>query len=103
MPDTRQNTRIVPKYTQLVNIPVELKKFLWDETDKTPAEKLVFRVLSYGNFEQIQEVFDKYPEICFYVIHTYPEIHRGVKYWIKQWYNERKVTSNSSGNLPSDK
>ncbi|NPA42515.1 MAG: hypothetical protein GXO27_00590 [Chlorobi bacterium] len=81
--------RIKPRYTQPVSVPPEHKSFLWDEKDQAPLEKYVYRVLSYGNFRDIKNIFVRYPEAAHYVANTYPEIPRGVRYWVNVWYDER--------------
>ncbi len=86
MPDISQIRRKPLKYPDLVNIPEDFKKFLWDEHKQAPKEKLVYRVLLYGDFEAIRKIFRLYPEVCFFVATDYPDIHRGVRYWIKKWW-----------------
>ncbi len=81
--------RIKPRYTRRVPIPPEHQSFLWDEKDTAPLEKYVYRVLAYGNFPDIKTLFHRYPEAAHYVANTYPDLHRGVRYWINVWYDER--------------
>ena len=83
--------RIKPRYTRPVTIPQEHKPFLWDEKDEAPLEKYVYRVLAYGNFRDIKSLFRRYPEVAHYVANTYPDLHRGVRYWINSWWEESKT------------
>ncbi len=81
--------RVVPKYKERVHIPEKYRRFLWDYPDGyAPLESFVLRVFKYGKFEDIKWIYDNYPDESYYVISTYPDTKRGVKYWIKRWKNE---------------
>ncbi len=75
------------RYRQKVPIPEKWKPYLWDEQGEAPVEKVVVRVLRYGDYEDWREVYERYPEVCRYVVEHYPhpQVHRGVKFWIKWW------------------
>ena len=82
--------RVKIKYTKKVVVPLRYKRFLWDtEGKKVIVQKLVYRVLKYGGFEDIKWVWKKYPEVAIYVIKHYKDIHRGVIFWIKRWQSEK--------------
>ncbi|NPA33862.1 MAG: hypothetical protein GXO48_02915 [Chlorobi bacterium] len=80
------NIRKPLKFKNRVPIPEKWRKYLWDEpSGEAPVEKVVLRVLMYGGYEDWREVYERYPEVCKYVAENYPQIHRGVKFWIKWW------------------
>jgi len=82
--------RIKPVYTKIINIPKRYKMFLWDEpTGKTYIEKYILRILYYGDFEDIKYIYRKYPNETFNIAFRYPEIKRGVKFWIKLWKTKK--------------
>lgn len=81
-----QVERIKPTYLKPVEIPEKFIPFFWDEPGKKVIlEKFIFRVLTYGDFEDIKWLYEKYPEETFYVAMRYPEIKRGVRFWIRHW------------------
>ncbi len=47
--------RIKWDYFEKVEIPEDLKKYLWDYEDEVYLEVLILRVLTYGNFEEIRK------------------------------------------------
>jgi hypothetical protein len=82
--------RIIPIYKKMINIPKKYKMFFWDEpTGKTYVEKYILRILYYGNFEDIKYIFKKYPKETYVIAFRYPEIKRGVKFWIKLWKTKK--------------
>ncbi len=85
--------RIIPKFRKKVRIPDEFKKYLWDYPEGTsPLETFILRILLYGKFEDIKVIYNKFPKETHYVANTYPQIHRGVKFWINRWKNgEEKI------------
>jgi len=85
MSQNKQLNRIKWKYVQKVNIPTNVKNFLWDEDTVAPLEKLILRVLQYGNFDQIKYIYSTYPEETTDIINRYSDIRRGVKFWIVYW------------------
>ncbi len=85
MTNVASKTRIKWKYTQKVPIPDECKSMLWDEQGNAPLEKLIFRVLQYGNFDELQLIYSLYPQETTDIASRYPDIRRGVKFWIKYW------------------
>jgi hypothetical protein len=83
--------RIKPKFLQKVKIPKKFKKFFWDcPNNKTYLEKFILRILQYGTFEDINSLYKKFPNETFHIAFKYPEIKRGVKFWIKLW-KEREL------------
>ena len=82
--------RIVPKYTEWIEIPERFRAFVWDALEgKTPLEDIILKVLLYGKFEDIRDAFALYPDAVIHVALSYPEIHRGIRFWIKKWRDER--------------
>lgn len=80
--------RIVPKFKEIVKVPKEFSKYLWDcPSKRSPLEKLILRVLNYGSFEEIKGIYQYYPEEVYDVVKKYPDIKRGVKFWVKKWHN----------------
>ncbi|BAT70873.1 conserved hypothetical protein [Thermosulfidibacter takaii ABI70S6] len=77
-------------YTQEVKIPEKLKTYLWDHQDQAPLEKLIYRTLYYGSYDDIKFIFSLYPDETLKICLKYPDIHRGVRYWIKTWHESRK-------------
>ena len=82
--------RIKMIYKQWVEVPQPFKKFVWDAMDgKAPLESIILRVLTYGKFEDIKRLYEMYPKEILSVIERYPDIKRGVRYWIKKWAGGR--------------
>jgi hypothetical protein len=77
--------RIKPFYTQKVPIPSNLTSLLWDEQDTAPLEKLILRVLQYGNYEEIHTIYSLYSTETTDIVSRYPDIKRGVKFWVRYW------------------
>lgn len=76
-------TRISPVYTEHVAVPRELRPFLWDCPDgHAPLEKVVLRALTYGSFNHLRFVCQKFPAAARRVAKTYPDLRRGVRYWV---------------------
>ena len=74
-------------YQEAVRIPVAYKQFLWDYPGKTaPLEMLILRVLIYGSFRDLQWLYKKYGEQAFVLAFKYPDIKRGVKFWLRKWH-----------------
>lgn len=48
-------------------------------------EKFILRILHYGNFEDIKWLYENYPEETYQVSMKYPEVKRGVRFWIRLW------------------
>ncbi len=81
--------RIKIKYKQKIKIPEEFKKYFWDEPDGfTFLEKFILRVFKYGSFEEIRRVYDKYSSEAYDIGFRYPDIKRGIKFWLKRWKGE---------------
>lgn len=77
--------RIKWDFTEKVSIPDTFKNYLWEYKDFAPLEILIKRVLQYGNFEEIKEIFELYPNETFHIVLKYQDLRRGVKFWIKKW------------------
>lgn len=77
--------RNIPVYIQRVAVPRELRPFMWDCPDgKAPLEKMVLRTLNYGNFAELRFVCRKFPVAARHIANTYPDIRRGVRYWVRR-------------------
>ena len=80
-----QAARNRPVYTRIVTIPRDIRPLLWDCPDgKATLEKVVLRAVSYGNFDQLRLVCRKFPAASRHVANTYPDIRRGVRYWVRR-------------------
>lgn len=79
--------RIKLEYVEKVEIPPEFKKYVWEYDDKVYLEVLILRVLTYGSFDEIRKIYELYPDETYKVAFKYPEIKRGVKFWMKKWKN----------------
>jgi len=79
--------RIKWSYFEYVKIPEEFKLYLWDYKDKAPLEMLILRTLTYGSFEEVEKIYRLYPEETYNIAMKYPDIKRGVKFWVKRWRN----------------
>ncbi|ACI21689.1 hypothetical protein [Thermodesulfovibrio yellowstonii] len=77
--------RIKWDYFSKVQIPEKFARYLWDYKEESPLEILILRVLKYGSFEEVNAIFELYPEETYKIAMKYPEIKRGVKFWIKRW------------------
>ncbi len=87
-------TRKSAVYKEWVIVPTRFASFVWDSFEgKTPLEELVHRVLVYGKFEDIRDLYHLYPDAVRHVGLTYPDVHRGVRYWIKEWSREFALES----------
>ena len=75
------------KYPEMVSVPQKFCRFLWGYPDRNaPLEIYLLRLLTYGKFEYIQMLFSRFPEQVYDVTGRYSQIHRGVKFWIRKWY-----------------
>jgi len=81
--------RIKPTHTEQTLIPGELGKYLWEHKKTAPLEKIILRTLLYGNFEEIRKIYLLYPAETRETANRYPEIKRGVLFWIKRWNNAK--------------
>lgn len=80
--------RLKLEYLEKVKILKRFKKYFWDHpANKIILEKFIYRILLYGDFEDIRWVYKKYPEETYKIALKYPEIKRGVKSWIKWWHD----------------
>ncbi|MCM8806521.1 MAG: hypothetical protein ABIN23_07190 [candidate division WOR-3 bacterium] len=83
--------RIRPIYKKRIKISRRFKAIFWDcPNGETYLEKFILRILKYGNFEEIKWIYDKFPEETYDVALRYPEMKRGVKFWIRLW-KEKKL------------
>jgi len=84
-----KSQRIKTRFQQMVDVPADLKAYLWDHPGgKAPLEKLILRVCEYGHFGQLKTIYQQYPDECYDIINRYPDIKRGVKYWINDWHGK---------------
>ena len=81
--------RIKWNYIKPVKIPESLKLYLWEYQDYAPLEILILRTLTYGSFEDIKKIYNLYPEETYKIALKYPQIKRGVKYWIERWKKKK--------------
>ncbi|WP_297212347.1 MULTISPECIES: hypothetical protein [Thermodesulfovibrio] len=84
--------RIRWDFFEKVIIPEEFSKYLWDYKIEAPLEVLILRVLRYGKFEEIERIFRLYPEETETIAFKYPEIKRGMRFWIKRWKDTFKTS-----------
>ena len=81
--------RIPWDYKNQVWIPVAYKQFLWDYPGRTaPLEMLILRILTYGSFHDLQWLHKKYGKQTYTLAFKYPEIKRGVKFWLRKWHDD---------------
>ncbi len=83
--------RIKPSYPEKLPIPHGIKKYLWEYNKTAPLEKIILRVLLYGKIEEIKKIYLLYPEETSVTAGKYPDIKRGVLFWIKRWSDEKNV------------
>lgn len=79
-------------FVQSVPIPGQFKMLFWDCEDTVILEKLIKRILDYGDIADIKEIYRMYPEETTHLVFKYSDIRRGIKFWIKLW-------NSTSGNL----
>lgn len=80
-----KSERIKPKFLKKVKIAQKHRAFLWDYTDSKPSlETYLLRVLTYGDFEDIKQLCKKNPIETKDIAFRYPEIERGVKFWVNR-------------------
>lgn len=77
--------RIKWDYFEEVRIRKEFSKYLRDYRDETPLEGLILCILRCGKFEEIERLYNLYPEETETITFKYPYIKRGVRFWIKRW------------------
>jgi len=82
--------RIRWKYLREVPIPEEWEIYLWDEESTAPLEKLIVRVLTFGDYEDIKRLYSLYPDETYDIAFRYPDIKRGVRFWMKVWHDKGK-------------
>jgi len=92
MRTTGEPKRIKMIYKEWIEVPEPFRKFIWSTLDgKVPLEEMILKVLTYGKFEDIKRLYGMYPEETLSVVERYPDIKRGVKYWVKRWARERRI------------
>lgn len=80
-------SRVKWRYLKQVEIPQRYQTFLWDHpAGRAPLEKFLVRLFTYGQFEDLQWVYAHYPKESIDIISRYPDIRRGVKFWIRRWH-----------------
>ncbi len=92
MKTTGEVKRVKMIYKQWVNVPEPFRKFVWDAMDgKAPLESIILKVLTYGKFEDIKKLYGMFfPDETLSVVERYPDIRRGIKYWIRKWARENE-------------
>jgi len=86
--------RIPWKYSEEVPVPERYRRFIWDHPEgRTPLEKFIYRLLKYGRFEDIRWVYKRYPEQTSDIAFRYPDIKRGVRFWIRYWGSDERSHS----------
>ncbi len=75
---------IKPTYKEKSSIPCGMEKYLWEHKKTAPLEKIILRVLQYGSFKEKKKIYILYPSETFLTAGKYPEIKRGVRFWIKK-------------------
>ncbi len=65
-----------------------MNKYLWDHRKTAPLEKIIFRVLKYGRFEEIRKLYCLYPEETYEIVEKY-DFRRGVRFWLKRFKNAK--------------
>lgn len=82
--------RIKWTYPQRVSFPSKYKKFLWEHPNqKAPLEKIIYRIFTYGSFDDIRWLYEKYPKEAVTLSKKYNNIKRGVKFWMEYWNGKR--------------
>lgn len=82
--------RVKWTYPQQVSFPSRFKMFLWEyRNHKAPLEKLIYRIFTYGKFNDLKWLFEKYPIEAFTLSKKYNDIKRGVKFWMEFWNGKR--------------
>lgn len=80
-------TRIQIRVNQKVKAPEDLQAYVWDHPrGEAPLEKLILRTFKYGSFHQIRRIYNQYTLACYDIANKYPEVKRGVKFWINDWH-----------------
>ena len=88
MKTTGKSQRIKPKYLNKVKVAEKYRPFLWDYPDSRPSlETYLVRILTYGDFEDIKSLCKKNPMETLDIAFRYPEIKRGVKFWVNRLTN----------------
>lgn len=72
--------------------PEEFRPFLWEHSGKkAPLERILIRVLSYGNLPAIKWAVREYPEETQEILERYAKAPfcsegrmRGVRFWVKR-------------------
>ena len=89
MRTTGEPRRIPMVYKDWVEVPAPFRKFVWSTLEgKVPLEDLFVKVLTYGRFEDIRELFRRYPRETRDVMERYADLRRGVRYWVRRWSRE---------------
>lgn len=77
------------KYKEKIIIPEKFKRYFWDELEGfTFLEKFILRIFKYGDFEEIKEVYKKYPDECYEIAMRYSDVKRGIRFWVRRWKGE---------------
>ena len=79
--------RIRWRYTERISIPPAWRRWFWDHPEGTvPLEKLTLRVVQFGDYEAIHEVYAMNPDAFRDVVQRHHrDVPRGVFFWIRVW------------------
>ncbi len=79
--------RIRPKFTQIVPVPPELKKWAWDAVNnQIMVEVLVHRIMCDStSYKAVRLAYLLWPDVCNHVVNIYDDIFRGCRITVKEW------------------
>ena len=90
MKTTGPTNRVGWKYLREVLISGEWNMYLWDDKGTASLEILIRRVLTFGDYEDLKRLYSLYSDEIYDTAFRYPEIKRGVRSWMKVWYEKVK-------------
>ncbi len=81
--------RIRPKFTEIVKVPPELRRWAWDAVNgRIMLEILVHRIMcNSSSYEAVKLAYKLWPEACIYVVKTYNDVFRGCRAAVREWSN----------------
>lgn len=82
--------RIKWTYSKEVSFPSKYRRYLWEHSNqKAPLEKIIYRIFTYGKFNDLKWLYEKYPYEALSLSKKYKNIKRGVKFWLEYWNGKR--------------